>query len=263
MISIFFAMKIIAVNGATRPAGTTTRLARAALEGAAELGAETEMLMLRDCRLGHCVNCLKCQRDLASEIAPCALADDADGIVVKLRDADGVIFASPVHCGFVSGLLVMLIERMAWRLMRPSGCFLGAMGMESRLASKTRAAASILSAGGMPPKLRKLCDDGTPWLKNNLPLMLHAQWIGDMYAGAVLERLPETRADWTQVYFLRRLADEQLAEARALGTKMAAAIRDGKLAAVTLASYAGPVVRGLVSILNRFNPPYRTVKNNI
>ena len=252
-------MKIIAINGSYRPTGTTTQLAQKALDGAASVGAETEMLMLRDCRIGYCTNCLKCYRDLESEIAPCCIEDSMDEILEKLRDADGVILASPVHNGFVTALMVVLLERMAWRVLRPVGSFLGGMGMESRLSSKTRAVVSIASAGGMPPKLKKYCDDGTPWLKSNIPLMLHAQWIGDMYAGAVLEKLPETRDDWTELFFLRKLADEQLEEARVLGARMAEAIRSGELSAVTLDSLVGPVVRGIVGIMNRFSPPYKTL----
>lgn len=251
-------MKIIAANGSYRSTGTTTQLAQKALEGAASIGAEIEMLMLRDLRIEYCKNCLKCYSDHASEIAPCSIEDDMNGILHKLRDADGVIFASPVHNGFVTGLMVVVFERMAWRVLRPVGSFLGAMGMESRLNSKTRAVVSILSAGGMPQKFRKYCDDGTPWLKSNVPLMLHAQWIGDMYAGAVLERLPKSRDDWTKVYFLRRLADDQLKEAHALGARMASAIKAGKLSAVTLRSLVGPAVQALVGIMNRFNPPYQT-----
>jgi hypothetical protein len=39
----------------------------------------------------------------------------------------------------------------------------------------------------MPERLRRFCDDGTPWLKSNATLILHGQWIGDMYAGADLD----------------------------------------------------------------------------
>ena len=252
-------MKIIVINASCRPKGTTTQLARAALDGATSAGAETEMIMLLDRRIGYCTNCLKCYRDLESEITPCSIKDDMDEILGKLRDADGAIFASPVHNGFVTGLMVVMLERMAWRVIRPTGSFLGGMGMESRLNSKTRAVASIATAGGMPPKLRKYCDDGTPWLKGNLPLMLHAQWTGEMYAGAVLERLPETPEDWSKLYFLRKLSDGQLEEARALGAIMAGEIGKGELTAVTLDNLVGPVVRGIVGIMNRFNPPYRTL----
>jgi len=41
-------MKILALNRTHRPEQTTTHLTQRALGGAASLGAETEMVMLRD-----------------------------------------------------------------------------------------------------------------------------------------------------------------------------------------------------------------------
>ena len=253
-------MKVLAINGSYQRKGTTTKLAQSALDGAASMGAQTEMIMLRDCDIAYCTNCLSCYKDLESEIAPCCMSDSVDEIVERLRDADGSIWASPVHNGFVTGLMVVLQERISWRLLRPEGSFLGGMGMTSRLSSKVRAVASIASAGGMSQKLgERYCNDGTPWLKSNLPLQLHAQWIGDMYAGAVLKKQPTSRSDWSNLYFLRKLSDDQLGQARALGVKMAQAIEAGELIPVTLNNSVGPVVRGIVGILNRIRSPYQTV----
>ena len=63
-------MKILAINGTYHKTGTSTRLTEAALGGAASVGAETEMVLLRDHEVGYCTNCLMCYRDLGSEIAP-------------------------------------------------------------------------------------------------------------------------------------------------------------------------------------------------
>ena len=46
-------MKIIAINGSYQRKGTTTKLAESALDGAASVGAQTEMIMLRDCDLAY------------------------------------------------------------------------------------------------------------------------------------------------------------------------------------------------------------------
>jgi multimeric flavodoxin WrbA len=204
-------VKILALNATYRPNKTTTQLTQEALKGAASVGADTEMVMLHKCKIEYCTNCLKCYKDLDSEIAPCSLSDDVDEILEKIRDADGIIFASPVHNGFVTGLMTIFFERMAWRVARPGGTFLGVtMGIRSRLTSKTRALASISSAGGMPAKMRKYCDDGTPWVKGNAPLLLHGERIGDIYAGAVLTRLPQTDEEWSTLYYLRKLSEQQL-----------------------------------------------------
>jgi len=85
------------------------------------------------------------------------------------------------------------------------------------------------------------------------------QWIGDVYAGAVLEKLPDTPDDWSNIYFLRKLSKSQLEDARALGVKMAEAIKAGGLTPATLDNLVGPIGRGVARIINRVSPPYQTV----
>ena len=251
-------MKILALNATYRPEQSTTQLARKALEGAARAGAQTEMILLRDRKIQYCTNCLRCYDTPAPEIGPCAQADDMDEILARIRDADGIIFASPVHNGFVTGLMTVFFERLAWRVLRPRGSFLGAAGMESRLTSKVRAVASIASPGSMPQRLRRHCDDGTVWLRGNAPFMLHAQWIGDLYAGAVLKERPRSEHDWQRIYHLRRVAPGQLQEAFDLGEKMAEAIGRGGLKPVTLDTLMSPPVRFVAELIARFGPAYPT-----
>ena len=90
-------MKILALNATYRPTKTTTRLTQSALEGAVSVGVKAEMVMLRDKNIQFCKNCLTCYKDLGSEIAPCTIEDDVGEILEKIREADGIIMASPVH----------------------------------------------------------------------------------------------------------------------------------------------------------------------
>jgi multimeric flavodoxin WrbA len=121
-------MKILALNATYRPAKTTTRLTQSALEGAVSVGVKTEMVMLRDKNIQFCKNCLTCYKDLGSEIAPCMIEDDVGEILEKIREADGIIMASPVHCGFVTGLMTAFVERITFRLCRPTGEIMGLRG---------------------------------------------------------------------------------------------------------------------------------------
>ncbi len=250
-------MEILVLNGTYRPEGTTTALARAFMEGARAAGAETEMILLRDRAIGRCTNCLKCYATPGDGIAPCGLKDDMDAILARIAAADGVLFASPVHNGFVTGLMTDFWERLSWRAARPGGPFLGGMALISRMAGKPRALGSLASAGGMSERLRKYCDDGTPWLKSNASLILHGQWIGDVYAGADLERLPESAADWSRLYFLRRLSARQKQQAYALGEKMARAIRSGRLKPVTMEAMLPSPLRWILTRLFTLRPAYR------
>lgn len=256
-------MKILAINASYRPGKTTTQLTLKAMEGAASLGAETEMIMLRDCKIDYCMNCLKCYKDKTSEIGPCSLKDDIDGILEKIRDADGIILASPVHNGFITGLMTVFFERIVWRTACSTGSFLGILsGIESRLTNKTRAIISISSAGGIPQRIRKYCDEGTPWLKSNAPLFFHGEWIGDMYAGAELSKLPRNEDDWANLYFKRKLSREQLDQAFKLGVKMGQTINDGRLKPTTVDIIFNPVTTTIIRISNLFAPFYKEVGDN-
>lgn len=104
-------MRILSINGTYRKNGTTTRLTEMAMEGAASMGADTEMILLTEKDIRYCTNCLTCYKDLDSKIAPCIIEDDVHDILIKIGDAGGVLFASPVHSGFVSALMTTFIHR--------------------------------------------------------------------------------------------------------------------------------------------------------
>jgi multimeric flavodoxin WrbA len=218
-------MEILALNATYRPKQTTTRLAQRALDGATSMGADTEMIMLREKNIQYCSNCLTCYKDLESEIAHCTIDDDVGEILEKIREADGIILASPVHCGFVTGLMMAFIERITFRLCRPTGEFMGLKGCpEPRLTRKARAVATIVSAGGIPTEARELCDLATPWLKEAV-VFFNGECIGDLYAGAVFTK---TLVDdeWSRSFLYREVTEAQLEEAFQLGVKMAEAIQN-------------------------------------
>ncbi len=246
-------MKIIAINSSYRKNGTTTRLVQRALEGAASLNFETEQILLDEYNIQLCKNCLQCYRDLESAIAPCPVNDDVELILQYILEADGVIFASPIHNGFLTASMLALFERMVWRICCPTGEILGMKGLpEPRRKDRVRAIASIVSAGGMPDRLRKLCD-GTPFLKENAPHFLHGFWVGDMYAAAHLHHAPQTNEDWQQIYLLRKLSKEQLDQAYALGVRMAQVLRKGNLRPTSpFNPIMSTAIRPFVKLLSRY-----------
>lgn len=220
-------MKILAINASARKKGTTTRLARAALEGAAAAGAETEMVMLAEKDIRFCANCLTCYQDVASRIGRCAIEDDMREILEKIAEADGVLLASPVHSGFVTGLMTTFFERAVWPLCRPTGEIMGLRGApEPRLTDKTRASVSIVSAGMTPPEMRKYCDMGTPWMREMAALLFNGEFVGDMYAAGLFPKQLE-EDQWRRALTLRELTEDQLKEAHALGATLAEAARRG------------------------------------
>ncbi len=217
-------MKILALNATYRQNGTTVSLVEKALEGAAAVGAVTEHLLLKDYDIRFCTNCLKCYGDLESEIAPCTHDDDVTLILEKIKEADGVLLGSPVHMGFVTGLMNIFMERTCFRLARPTGELLGLRGCpEPRLTNKPRALASIVTAGAVPVELRQYCDAGTGWLKENVPMLFNGEFVIDQYAAAFFPK--ELNDDeWARAFFLRKLTEAQLEEAFELGKTLVSRI---------------------------------------
>lgn len=222
-------MRIIALNGTYRPGESTTQLVEKALEGAASVGAHTEMVMLKEHSIEFCRNCLTCYQDLESDIAPCIIDDDVRGILEKIRDADGIILASPVHSGFVTGLMVSFIERASWTLLRPTGELMGLKGVpEPRLTGKARGFAIILSAGAIPTEYRQYCDMGTPFLNEWAPAAFNGMSVEDLYAGASF-RKSLSGGEWSKALLFRELDENQFQQAFDLGVKLVKAINSGAI----------------------------------
>nr|WP_321351000.1 flavodoxin family protein [uncultured Methanoregula sp.] len=102
-------MKILAIHGSPRTVRSTTRqLANLVLEGAAEAGAETEIVDLCDLRITPCTACEGCSFN-----GICVYEDDMPALVERMREANGILFASPVYIDNVSGQMKIFFDRLA------------------------------------------------------------------------------------------------------------------------------------------------------
>ena len=102
-------MKILAINGSPRTIRSNTRiLAQFVLEGAAETGMETEMIDLCDLRVMPCTACEACSLN-----GTCVNDDDVPSLVDRMKEADGIVFASPVYIDNVSGQMKVFFDRLA------------------------------------------------------------------------------------------------------------------------------------------------------
>ncbi|MFA4849497.1 MAG: flavodoxin family protein [Methanoregula sp.] len=102
-------MNILAIHGSPHTTRSTTRkLASFVLEGAAEAGAETEIIDLCDFRVTPCTACEGCSFN-----GICVYEDDVPAIIERMKEADGVVFASPVYIDNVSGQMKIFFDRLA------------------------------------------------------------------------------------------------------------------------------------------------------
>lgn len=102
-------MKIIAIHGSPRTIHSTTRkLAGFVLEGAGDAGAETEMIDLANY---HVIPCTAC--DACSLNGICVNDDDVPTLLIRMQEADGIIFGSPVYIDNITGQMKIFFDRLA------------------------------------------------------------------------------------------------------------------------------------------------------
>ncbi|CAL9623644.1 2-amino-4-deoxychorismate dehydrogenase (plasmid) [Streptomyces sp. enrichment culture] len=99
-------LKILAVNGSERD-GNTADVLRYAAAIAEQRGVAFETVDLRDIRMERCGPCGDCN----DRPVPCAVADGVPAVVRKMIEADGIVFAAPVHGFGTASLMQTFIER--------------------------------------------------------------------------------------------------------------------------------------------------------
>lgn len=81
-------------------------LAQAFARGATEVGHEVETISLVGKKIGFCLGCWGCLKTHR-----CVIHDDADWIVQKMKDADVLVFATPIYYYEMSGQMKVLLDR--------------------------------------------------------------------------------------------------------------------------------------------------------
>lgn len=99
-------MKIVGVVGSPRPGGNTESLTRIALDEIQKEGLETELISLAGKKIAPCDACGSCR---ATGI--CHIKDDFESIYAKMRDAHGIILATPVYFGAATPQITSLVSR--------------------------------------------------------------------------------------------------------------------------------------------------------
>ncbi|MEW5803340.1 MAG: flavodoxin family protein [bacterium] len=97
---------LIALCGSPRLRGNTDLLAEACLQGALEAGLKGEKIRLNELHIKPCQECGGCQYT-----GVCVIQDDMQEIFSALRQAGGVIVASPVFFGSVTAQTKTAIDR--------------------------------------------------------------------------------------------------------------------------------------------------------
>ena len=117
-------MKILAIVGSPRLTGNTNYLVDQALEEASKLAIDTEKIVLSQYEVNPCLG-----HDDCASFESCLQKDDAGWILNRLREADGVILATPVYYYNVSAQMKAFIDRNYFLYTHDQKCKLRAVGI--------------------------------------------------------------------------------------------------------------------------------------
>lgn len=98
--------KILIVRSGGRPKGNTSQLAESFAKGAREAGHSVETVSLLKNEVKGCLGCNACRYG-----KPCVQKDSFNDMIPKIKEADCIVFASPLYFWTVSSRLKAFIER--------------------------------------------------------------------------------------------------------------------------------------------------------
>ncbi len=102
-------MNIIAINGSPNANGNTRLALDLACSALAEEGIGTEVVHVGNLALHGCTACGACARNKDGR---CVLPDDGlNGIVARMREADGLLLGSPVYFSGIAGAMKCFLDR--------------------------------------------------------------------------------------------------------------------------------------------------------
>jgi len=103
-------IKVLGISGTPIKGGNCDTMVQEALKTAAEIeGVETEFITMADKEITYCKHCQWCIENRA----PCKIKDDAQMILDKMTECDGLILGAPTWNVKAAPLINMLISR--WR----------------------------------------------------------------------------------------------------------------------------------------------------
>lgn len=105
-------MKIVLLSGSRNPEGQTARAVNAVVDGIRSADGEAELIFLPPLEIDRCLQCDDNGWGICRKEGLCIIEDDFAGLVQKIKEADGVVFATPVYYGDVSESLRAFVDRL-------------------------------------------------------------------------------------------------------------------------------------------------------
>ena len=101
------AKKVLIISTSLRGGSNSEILAKECERGALVAGHEVEFITLKNKDIKFCIGCLACQSK-----GSCVLKDDVADIMAKVKEAEIVVYATPIYYYEMSGQMKTLLDRL-------------------------------------------------------------------------------------------------------------------------------------------------------
>ena len=98
--------KVLIISTSLRNNSNSEILAKEAERGAIDAGHDVKFISLKDKDIKFCKGCMACQK-----LGKCVINDDANEITADMKEADVIIWATPVYYYEMTGQMKTLIDR--------------------------------------------------------------------------------------------------------------------------------------------------------
>ena len=98
---------VLVISTSLRARSNSDILAERLIAGARDAGHQVEHISLKGKDIRFCIGCLACQKT-----QKCVLKDDAVEIAEKVKNADTLVFTTPIYYYEMSGQMKTLLDRM-------------------------------------------------------------------------------------------------------------------------------------------------------
>ncbi len=98
---------VLVISTSLRAKSNSDILTGRLIAGASDAGHQVEHISLKGKTIKFCVGCLACQKT-----QKCVLKDDAAEIAEKVKNADTLVFVTPIYYYEMSGQMKTLLDRM-------------------------------------------------------------------------------------------------------------------------------------------------------
>ena len=99
--------KVLIISTSLRNNSNSDILAKECERGARDAGLDVEYVSLKGKEIKYCIGCLSCQKT-----NKCVLKDDVADIMAKVKEAEVIVYATPIYYYEMSGQMKTLLDRL-------------------------------------------------------------------------------------------------------------------------------------------------------